>query len=54
MKEAERLGVCVNAVYLQSDSIFITGKDNLFRNVDYGSQSLSDVCFIPFLSYKSP
>lgn len=32
-------------VYLQSYSFFITGKDNLFRNVDYGSWSLFDLCF---------
>lgn len=33
-------------MYLQSDSFFMTGKDNLFRNVDYGSWSLFDLCFI--------
>lgn len=32
-------------ICLQSYSFFITGKDNLFRNVDYGSRSLFDLCF---------
>lgn len=48
MKEA--VAVEGDTVYLQSDSVFMTGKDNLFRNADYSSWSLCDLCFIPGLS----
>ena len=43
MKEATTMERDI--LYLQSYSFFITGKDNLFRNVDYGSRSLFDLCF---------